>query len=100
MSGGAFNYEEFKIQHIAEQVDFEIQNNDLPDPHYGQANGYSKETLYYMQYTRDTLLHSHKMTKHLDYLLSGDTGEASYLERVKNELQVRKVNKWYCFNSY
>ncbi len=93
MSGGHFQYDEFKMQHMAEQIDFEIQHNDLPDPQYGQTNGYSKEVLFYMQYTRDALMHSHKMTKHLDYLLSGDTGQEDYLERVKNELQVRKVNK-------
>jgi len=93
MSGGHFEYDEFRMHHIAEQIDFEIQNNDLPDPQYGQTNGYSKEVLYYMQYTRDTLEHSYKLTKNLDYLLSGDIGEDGYLERVKNELQVRKVDK-------
>ena len=93
MSGGHFQYDEFRMHHMAEQIDFEIQNNDIPDPQYGQTNGYCKEVLFYMQYTRDTLIHAHKMTKHLDYLLSGDTGQEDYLERVKNELQVRKVNK-------
>ena len=85
MSGGHFGdcgYDYYKVAQFADELEVEIQNNDKPDE-YQYAPNLSPETL---KYLRKQLIPMRKMAeimRHIDYLYSGDHGEDSFMERVK-----------------
>jgi hypothetical protein len=64
-------------------LEVEIQNNNKPDEYGYGAPNFSPETI---KYLRKQLLKMRKMAeimRHVDYLYSGDHGEDSFMERVK-----------------
>lgn len=93
MSGGHFDYGEFRIGDIADCIEQEIVNNETLDE---DASEYEKERwcgYYYppevikefkkgLKILRQAYIYAHR----IDYLLSGDDGEESFLRRLKKEL--------------
>jgi len=83
MSGGHFgDYDYYKVAQFADELEVEIQNNNKPDE-YEYAPNFSPETI---KYLRKQLLKMRKMAeimRHIDYLYSGDHGDDSFMERVK-----------------
>jgi hypothetical protein len=64
-------------------LEVEIQNNNKPDEYEYAPPNFSPETINYL---RKQLLKMRKMAeimRHVDYLYSGDHGEDSFMERVK-----------------
>ena len=104
MSGGAFDYNQYKIGYIADQIEEEIQRNgrsktreeikdDFRDP--GWYEKYP-EDLNYHKYPDEVIEEFKNAVKHLrvaeiyaqrvDWLLSGDDGDKSFIERLKSDL--------------
>ena len=83
MSGGHFgNYDYYKVSQFADELEEEILNNGKEDE-YGYAKNYSQETL---EYLGEQVHYLHKLAdimRHIDYLYSGDHGEDTFMERVK-----------------
>ena len=83
MSGGHFgDYDYYKVAQFADELEVEIQNNNKPDE-YEYAPNFSPETI---KYLRKQLLKMRKMAeimRHIDYLYSGDHGDDTFMERVK-----------------
>jgi hypothetical protein len=85
MSGGHFNdngYEYYKVAQFADELEAEISNNFEKDD-YGFAHEYPPEVI---EYLKDQLPKMRKMVeimRHIDYLYSGDHGDDSFMERVK-----------------
>ena len=80
MSGGRFYYDQFKIRDIAEEIEKEIQNN----------TDYSQETIEEFRKAVRALKIAETYTHRIDWLLSGDDGEESFHERLKEELKDTK----------
>jgi hypothetical protein len=86
MSGGHFGdcgYDYYKVAQFADELEVEIQNNNKKLDDYEYAPNFSPETL---KYLRKQLMKMRKMAeimRHIDYLYSGDHGEDSFMERVK-----------------
>ena len=84
MSGGHFgDYDYYKVAQFADELEVEIQNNNKPDEYEYAPPNFSPETI---KYLRKQLLKMRKMAeimRHIDYLYSGDHGEDSFMERVK-----------------
>ena len=102
MSGGHFgDYYYYKVAQFADELEVEIQNNNKPDE-YEYAPNFSPETI---KYLRKQLLKMRKMVeimRHIDYLYSGDHGDDTFMERVKEvekhweecENLATRMDKW------
>lgn len=90
MSGGYFNYDQYRIQYIADAIEQLILDNDSTEvDQYGfsKGNGYSADTI---EEFRVSLLHLKKAiiyAQRIDWLVSGDDGEESFHERLKSDME-------------
>ena len=83
MSGGHFgDYCYFQVSQFARDLEEEILNNGKEDED-GYVNNYSQETIEYLE---EQVHFIHKMADimyHIDRLYSGDHGEDTFMERIK-----------------
>lgn len=106
MSGGAFDYDNYRINGIIERIEHEIEKSgrkktdrELKDYSYGNTKEYYEkypDELYHYKYSDevitefknavDILKKAYVYSNRVDYLLSGDDGEESFKERLKNDL--------------
>ena len=105
MSGGHFcdcGYTYHKVAQFADELEEEIQNNNKPDEYEYAPPNFSPETI---KYLRKQLLKMRKMAeimRHIDYLYSGDHGDDTFMERVKEvekhweecENLATRMDKW------
>jgi len=85
MSGGHFNYSQFQITQIANDIEQEIIDNK--DERYGYANNYSELTLSEFKEGIIALRRAYIFAQRIDWLLSGDDGEDNFHKRLKTELE-------------
>jgi hypothetical protein len=90
MSGGAFDYNQYKIEDIARKIQALIESNDDQTPHqYGGTvgNNYSPAIIAKFAETVHTLKQAAEMAQRVDWLVSGDDGEESFLSRWAQEVR-------------
>ena len=118
MSGGRFEYNQYKIREIAEDIDQEIRRSgrkktdeELKAESWICSDFYKKypEDKFHYKYPDEVIKEFEKgyyilrlaeiYAQRIDWLLSGDDGEDSFIERLaqekkilKNEYHVRKSN--------
>jgi hypothetical protein len=105
LSGGAFDYKQWYITEIADRVESLVESNgrektreELKDEFWHGDDWYEKypEDLYHYKYP-DEVIEKFKegmkalrvaavYAQRIDWLISGDDGEESFLERLKEEL--------------
>jgi len=90
MSGGTFDYIQFKMdQTIGDIEDVIFYNDDETLNEWGEFKGrrYEPETLSIFEegvkYLRLAMIYTHR----IDWLLSGDDGEENFHERLKKDLE-------------
>ena len=106
MSGGHFDYNQYKISEIADDIQHEIDNNGRElsqkeldeDYSYRSSGWYDRypEDKFYREYPEEVINEFKNAVKVLrtasvyaqrvDWLLSDDDGEESFLRRLKKEL--------------
>ena len=89
MSGGHFNYEQYKISQIADEVEQLIFHNDSNElDEWGRTKGshYKPETIAEFRKGLEALRKAFVYAQRIDWLVSGDDGEDSFHERLKLEL--------------
>lgn len=89
MIGGHFNVRDYWLLDAADEIGTVIRQNDSTElDRYGDpiGRGYSPEVLDRMREAEATLRRAAIMLKRVDYLLSGDAGPESFLERWDEEL--------------
>jgi hypothetical protein len=85
MSGGHFNdcgYVYYKVDNFCDELEIEIQENFIKDD-WGYYKGYSDEVIQLLKEQILFLRKAAKIMKHIDYLYSGDYGEETFIERMK-----------------
>ena len=106
MSGGAFDYNQYKIGYIADQIDEVIVKNgiektsqELKDESWRDPEWYEKypEDKFHYKYPDEVIekmkeavkaLHiAQEYAQRVDWLLSGDDGEESFLSRLEGNLK-------------
>ena len=110
MSGGTFNYNQRKIRYIADDIEQEIAKSgkpktkrELKEESWRDESWYEKypEDLNHYKY-RDEIIEEFKKgyemlrkaeiyAQRIDWLMAGDDGEESFIERLKEELDALKV---------
>jgi hypothetical protein len=81
MSGGYFNYNQYHIQSIAEEVEKTILNNSKKE------FSYSPETIEEFKIGLEHLRKSAVYAQRIDWLLSGDDGEDTFHDRLQRDLK-------------
>lgn len=106
MSGGAFDYNQYKIGYIADQIEETVIKNgvektpeELKDEHWRDPDWYEKypEDKFHQKYPDEVIEKMKEAIKALriaqvyaqrvDWLLSGDDGEESFLRRLEEDLK-------------
>ena len=80
MSGGHFDYNQYRIREIADSVEDIIQNYKYPP-----------EVLEKIKEGLDALNKAEIYAQHIDYLVSGDEGNESFLKQLKEDLNKNKL---------
>jgi len=105
MSGGFFDYKQYELNNIAESIEYEIEKSgrvktkeELKDEFYRNPDWYKEhpEDLLHHKYSDEVIDEFKKAVdiikkaaiyvQRIDWLLSGDDGEESFLKRLKDEL--------------
>lgn len=94
MSGGHFNYEQYRIDEIRKEVEeLVINNNAIEDPNdWGSySRNYSPETIQKfkraIKYLRLAYIHAQR----IDWLVSGDDSEESFHSRLAEDLKQEEM---------
>ena len=82
MSGGHFNYDQYKIGDIAQEIK-KIVN------FINSSNGYSTKTIRKFNEAIGVLHTAEIMAQRIDWLICGDDGENTFHERWDEELKVK-----------
>lgn len=85
MSGGHFDYKQYQIQYIIDDIEQLILDNNKPDE-YGYAKNFPEDVLEEFRKGIKALEIAQVYAQRIDWLVSGDDGEESFRERLKNEL--------------
>lgn len=94
MSGGYFDYHNYVIRDFAEKIEDVVESNDDETlDEYGTTKGrnLSPEVIEKFQEAIYTLRQASKMLHRVDWLLSGDDSEESFLRRW-----YRNVPNYWC----
>jgi len=90
MSGGHFDYAQYRINDIALEIDEVVEsNNDQTITLWGvkKGNEYPPEIIEKFKEAAHTLRQAQEMAQRVDWLLSGDDGEDSFLLRWDEEVR-------------
>lgn len=112
MSGGRFEYNQYKIRDIADDIEQEIKKNgqpltkqELKDVFWRDSEWYEKypEDKFHYKYSDEIIKEFEKAVyilrlaeiyaQRVDWLLSGDDGDETFIERLATEKQ--KLKKEY-----
>ena len=89
MSGGHFQYKQYELGHIADEIEQLILDNDSEEVNeYGDIKGYgySPETIAKFKVARVALLLAQIYVQRIDWLVSCDDGEDSFHSRLKHDI--------------
>jgi hypothetical protein len=88
MSGGHFDYSQYKIEEIAEDIEYLIDHNisGYLDEDGNKQDRFTKETIDEFQKAVDILRKTFVYVHRIDWLVSADDGEDTFHERLKEDL--------------
>jgi len=81
VSGGHFEYKQYNIQHIADEIEQIIAENK--EEHFSYHLG----TLREFKYAIKLLKEAHVYAQRIDWLVSGDDGEDTFHRRLEEDLK-------------
>lgn len=90
MSGGAFDYQQYKLEYIADEIEQLILTNDSTELNeWGdqKGRGYSDKTIVEFKNAIYFLRLAKIYAQRIDWLVSGDDGEDSFHSRLQKETQ-------------
>jgi len=90
MSGGHFDYKQHHINDIADEVrDIIITNQHRTRDEWGNMKGnfYSKEVITHFRDGLESLEKAAIYAQRIDWLVSGDDGPESFIERLQSDLK-------------
>ena len=90
MSGGHFDYKQWEIGNIADEVEQLILTNDSEEKdEWGDRKGYhyTPETIEEFKKGLVLLRQAYVYAQRIDWLVSGDDGQDSFHRRLKFELE-------------
>jgi hypothetical protein len=89
MSGGHFNYSQYRIQDIIEELEIAITRSEKPVL-YNYPYEFNDATVLEFKKGLEILKNAFVYSQRIDWLLSGDDSEESFHQRLKEELNLIK----------
>lgn len=86
MSGGHFDYQQYRITDIVEEIESIIKNNIIKND-ISYTHTYPESVLLEFKKAVKILKEGAIYTQRIDWLISGDDGVESFHERLKEELE-------------
>ena len=112
MSGGRFEYSQYRLTDVLEIIDREIERNGKPKTSEEMKQEFYHDSEWYEKYPEDKFHYKYPeevieefkkgleiietaqiYMQRIDWLLSGDDGDESFIERLKRDLSKRKYEK-------
>ena len=96
MSGGHWEYMQYQIDRIAEDVNRLIENNDsVALDEWGSPIGrnYNQDVIARFREAEQALRRAYVYAQRIDWLVSGDDGEEQFLQRLARELSALEGEK-------
>ncbi len=90
MSGGAFDYNQYRLRDIAQKIEETLVLQGKKDEWGDKWPTYSKRVQNKFKKAMKALYIAEVYAQRIDWLISGDDGEESFLERLKEELEALK----------
>mgnify|MGYP006304908267 CR=1 FL=1 len=90
MSGGHFNYNQYNIEQIADEVEQLILSNDSTEKDewgYDKGRHYNRETIEEFKIGLEYLRKAAIYAQRIDWLVSGDDGEDTFHDRLQKDLK-------------
>jgi hypothetical protein len=84
MSGGRFDYEQYKLQQIADDIEQHIVDNE----DVGLAYRYKEETIDEFKRAVEMLRRAYIYVQRIDWLVSADDSESTFHKRLNQQLKV------------
>jgi hypothetical protein len=91
MSGGHFDYKQYQIQAIIDSIEQLIIDNDsqeLDEWGIPISKNYSSETIEQFKIGNTVLKVAQIYAQRIDWLVSGDDSESSFIKRIENDLKL------------
>lgn len=82
MSGGKFDYKQYSLDYIADEINQIIRTNKEVD-HYQYSDETIKEFRNGLKLIKEAAVYAQR----IDWLVSGDDGEKRFHERLREELE-------------
>jgi hypothetical protein len=93
MSGGAFDYMQYRLNDLADGIENEIDTNQMEPDQWGWTGyNFSKETIAKFKEGADLCRRAAIFAQRIDWLVSGDDGEETFHKRLKEELYELEYN--------
>lgn len=89
MSGGHFNYKQYQLGYMADEIEeLILKNDDDGKNEWGDTIGhhYEKDTIIEFMKAVELLRKAQVYVQRIDWLVSGDDGEDSFHKRLANDL--------------
>lgn len=89
MSGGYFDYQQYRLGEIADRIETLIETNHSEELNeYGDpvGRGYTEETIEEFVAAVRILREAYVYVQRVDWLLSGDDGEEEFHKRLEQDL--------------
>lgn len=88
MSGGRFDYLQYRFSEIADAIEQEIRDNNAePRPKdWFEPNNFNDKTIQEFRKGIEYIKKAQVYAQRIDWLLSGDDGEDTFHERLAEEL--------------
>ena len=83
MSGGHFNYKQYQLGYMADEIEELILKNECGDT---IDHHYEKDTIIEFMKAVELLRKAQVYMQRIDWLVSGDDGEDSFHKRLANDL--------------
>jgi hypothetical protein len=90
MSGGHFDYVQYRMEDIAAEIDRLIDNNDSTEKDsfgYNVSPNYPPEIIFRFVKAAHLIRRAQKMAQRIDWLVSGDDGEEAFMSRWNDEVR-------------
>jgi len=98
MSGGIFDYSQYRLQEITDRIQEEIDNNNTKPEWYNAQywNGYrwTDDTIAEFKKGIELIQKAKIYMQRIDWLLAGDDGEDDFHRRLKEDLKKLEKNKY------
>ena len=93
MSGGTFNYMQYQLDQIVDDIEDVIYYNDsqdLDEWNCKKGAGYSEETIKEFKIAVRRLKQALIYTQRIDWLIAGDDGEETFHKRLADDLAIMR----------